>query len=164
MIGDSTYIPLVKKKIMEDLGIKVNQSVDPTNAVAIGAAFYAGNKTKKVENASNFGQNTEGVSSNEKPTVTLKTAYQKAMQDRDEIFMADVSGATAGMTYRLTRQDGGFDSGRRTDERNGFGVEKFQMPRFQMSKVVVFKIKKSLNFFINLYICIIIFKIIYLAL
>jgi molecular chaperone DnaK len=113
MIGGSTYIPLVKKKIMEDLGIKVNQSVDPTNAVAIGAAFYAGNKTKKVENASNFGQNTEGGVSSEKPTVTLKTAYQKATQDRDEIFMADVSGATAGMTYRLTRQDGGFDSGQK---------------------------------------------------
>ncbi len=113
MIGGSTYIPLVKKKIMEDLGIKVNQSVDPTNAVAIGAAFYAGNKTKKGENSQNFDQNTEGVASNEKPTVMLKTAYQKATQDRDEIFMADVSGATADMTYRLTRQDGGFDSGQK---------------------------------------------------
>ncbi len=113
MIGGSTYIPLVKKKIMEDLGIKVNQSVDPTNAVAIGAAFYAGNKTKKVENSANFSQNTEGGSLSEKPTVTLKTAYQKATQDRDEIFMADVSGVIAGMTYRLTRQDGGFDSGQK---------------------------------------------------
>jgi molecular chaperone DnaK len=36
MIGGSTYIPLVKKRIAEELGIKVNQSVDPTNAVAIG--------------------------------------------------------------------------------------------------------------------------------
>ncbi len=110
MIGGSTYIPLVKKRIAEELGIKVNQSIDPTNAVAIGAAFYAGNKTKKVEN---IPQNTEGVSSIDKPTITLKTAYQKATQDRDEIFMADVSGAIDGMTYRLTRQDGGFDSGQK---------------------------------------------------
>jgi molecular chaperone DnaK len=113
MIGGSTYIPLVKKKIAEELGIKVNQSVDPTNAVAIGAAFYAGNKTRKIENTSNLGQNTEGSSSAEKPTITLKTAYQKATQDRDEIFMADVSGAIEGMTYRLMRQDGGFDSGQK---------------------------------------------------
>jgi molecular chaperone DnaK len=113
MIGGSTYIPLVKKKIAEELGIKVNQSVDPTNAVAIGAAFYAGNKTKKVENSSNLSAYTEGSPSAEKPMVTLKTAYQKATQDRDEIFMADVSGAIEGMTYRLTRQDGGFDSGQK---------------------------------------------------
>ena len=113
MIGGSTYIPLVKKKIAEELGIKVNQSVDPTNAVAIGAAFYAGNKTKKVDNSANLGQNTEGSPSAEKPMITLKTAYQKATQDRDEIFMADVSGAIEGMTYRLTRQDGGFDSGQK---------------------------------------------------
>ncbi len=113
MIGGSTYIPLVKKKIGEELGIKVNQSVDPTNAVAIGAAFYAGNKTKKIDNLGNNAQNTEGSALGEKPLVTFKTAYQKATQDRDEIFMADVTGATAGMTYRLTRQDGGFDSGQK---------------------------------------------------
>jgi molecular chaperone DnaK len=113
MIGGSTYIPLVKKKIAEELGIKVNQSVDPTNAVAIGAAFYAGNKTRKVENTSDLGQNTEESPSAEKPMITLKTAYQKATQDRDEIFMADVSGVIEGMTYRLTRQDGGFDSGQK---------------------------------------------------
>ena len=113
MIGGSTYIPLVKKKIGEELGIKVNQSVDPTNAVAIGAAFYAGNKTKKIDNLGNNAANTEGSASGEKPLVTFKTAYQKATQDRDEIFMADVTGATTGMTYRLTRQDGGFDSGQK---------------------------------------------------
>ena len=96
MIGGSTYIPLVKKKIGEELGIKVNQSVDPTNAVAIGAAFYAGNKTKKIDNLGNNAQNTEGSSLEGKPLVTFKTAYQKATQDRDEIFMADVTGATAG--------------------------------------------------------------------
>jgi molecular chaperone DnaK len=113
MIGGSTYIPLVKKKIAEELGIKVNQSVDPTNAVAIGAAFYAGNKTRKVENTANLAQNREGGTSFAQPAITLKTAYQKATQDRDEIFMADVSGIIDGMTYRLTRQDGGFDSGQK---------------------------------------------------
>lgn len=113
MIGGSTYIPLVKKKIAEELGIKVNQSVDPTNAVAIGAAFYAGNKTKKVENLGHNASNTEGSVGGEKPLVTFKTAYQKATQDRDEIFMADATGVSSGMTYRLTRQDGGFDSGQK---------------------------------------------------
>jgi molecular chaperone DnaK len=44
MVGGSTYIPLVRNRIKELLGIPVNTDIDPTNAIVIGAAYYASNK------------------------------------------------------------------------------------------------------------------------
>jgi molecular chaperone DnaK len=106
-IGGSTYIPLVKRLITERLNIKVNQSVDPTNAVAVGAAFYAGSKTKQttIETPSV----SDAFSADAK--VNLRMAFQKTTQDREEYFTAIVTGIQEGMSYRITRQDGGFDSG-----------------------------------------------------
>jgi molecular chaperone DnaK len=48
MVGGSTYIPLVRNRIKELLGIPVNTDIDPTNAIVIGAAYYAGNKPSGV--------------------------------------------------------------------------------------------------------------------
>jgi molecular chaperone DnaK len=114
LIGGSTYIPLVKRMISEKLNIKVNQSVDPTNAVAVGAAFYAGSKTKNVQLSSNTPPSvSEGFSANISTAtgVNLKTAFQKTTQDREEYFTALATNISTGMTYRITRQDGGFDTG-----------------------------------------------------
>jgi molecular chaperone DnaK len=105
-IGGSTYIPLVKRLIKERLNIKVNQSVDPTNAVAVGAAFYAGSKTKQtiIE--------TPSVSDafSDEAKVNLRMAFQKTTQDKEEYFTAIATGIQEGMSYRITRQDGGFDT------------------------------------------------------
>lgn len=108
MVGGSTYIPLVKRLITEQLGIKVNQSIDPTNAVAVGAAFYAGTKSKNT--SSTFASKTQNESGSES-TLSLKSAYQKMTQDSEEYYLADVTGFVNGMTYRITRADGGYDSG-----------------------------------------------------
>ncbi len=110
LIGGSTYIPLVKKTIAEALQITVNQSVDPTNAVVVGAAHFAGGKNRKIE-ADTPAKNAQ--QSNAAPSVFLKTAYQKATHDREEYFMADVSGSTMGVLYRIIRQGGGYDSGQK---------------------------------------------------
>jgi molecular chaperone DnaK len=120
-IGGSTYIPLVKRMISEQLNIKVNQSVDPTNAVAVGAAFYAGSKTKNLQGSNNFtpsvasslAMTSGGISANmsSETGVNLKTAFQKTTQDREEYFTALATNISTGMTYRITRQDGGFDTG-----------------------------------------------------
>jgi molecular chaperone DnaK len=110
LIGGSTYIPLVKKMIAEELQITVNQSVDPTNAVVVGAAHFAGGKNRKIEADA---PTKNANQSNSAPSVFLKTAYQKATHDREEYFMADVSGMTIGLSYRIIRQDGGYDSGQK---------------------------------------------------
>jgi molecular chaperone DnaK len=108
LIGGSTYIPLVKKLIINELGIKVNQSVDPTNAVVVGAAYYAGGKTKQLKpSISPSKMNHDAPIS----TISFKMAYQKTTQDEEEFFMANVTGNFRGHFYRLLRQDGGYDSG-----------------------------------------------------
>jgi molecular chaperone DnaK len=106
MIGGSTYIPLVRKMAGDAFGIPVNCTIDPTTAVAIGAAYYAGTRTASPQqaNAENKAvQNTSGLQ--------IRTAYQKTSQDPQEYFTAAVEGNPDGYFYRITRDDGGFDSG-----------------------------------------------------
>ena len=49
MVGGSTYSPYVRKRIEELMGIPVNTSIDPTNAIVVGAAYFAGAKEMKPE-------------------------------------------------------------------------------------------------------------------
>lgn len=102
MVGGSTYIPYVRAQVTERLGIAVNTQVDPTTAVAVGAAFFAGTKPKKIGK-------TTSTSTDQRLTVAV--AYQKASQEEKEYFTAKFEGDISGLFYRITRQDGGFDSG-----------------------------------------------------
>lgn len=111
MVGGSTYIPFVRELIGRSLKIDVNCNIDPTTAVAVGAAYYAGTKPLNLPKKS-----TELASTDDKieqPTVdiSIKTAYQKTTQDDEEYFTALVQGDVEGLFYRITRQDGGFDTG-----------------------------------------------------
>ncbi|TND09821.1 MAG: molecular chaperone DnaK [Bacteroidetes bacterium] len=115
MIGGSTYMPIVRRMVGEAFGIPVNCNIDPTTAVAVGAAYYAGTRTrtrssinlKKHDNAPG-----EAVPDNLQPApVKIRVAYQKTSQDAQEYFTAAVEGNFQGLFYRITRDDGGFDSG-----------------------------------------------------
>lgn len=106
MIGGSTYIPLVKNLVAAQLGIPVNCSVDPTTAVAAGAAWYAGTKTITQSNPAASKPLAAGM-----PDIRFKTAYQKNTADKEEYFTAIVTGPVAGLSYRIVRTDGGYDSG-----------------------------------------------------
>ena len=101
MVGGSTYIPYVRSRVEEVLQIPVNCEIDPTTAVAVGAAYYAATKPKELEKSSEKKQTS----------VSIKTSYNKASKEKDELFSARVTGKTDGLSYRITRQDGGFDSG-----------------------------------------------------
>jgi molecular chaperone DnaK len=104
MVGGSTFIPYVRSRVAEMLQIPVNCDIDPTTAVAIGAAYYAGTKQKSFEQ--------------EKPkenvALKVKMAYQKATKEMEEIFAAKFEGNIDGLFYRITRADGGFDTGLKT--------------------------------------------------
>lgn len=102
MIGGSTFIPYVRKRVEEMLQIPVNCDIDPTTAVAIGAAYYAGTKPKSFEKDDKKKQNV---------SLKIKMAYQKASKEKDEYFAAKIEGNTDGFSYRITREDGGFDTG-----------------------------------------------------
>lgn len=112
LVGGSTYIPLVRELLKQKLGINVNTSIDPTTAVAVGAAYYAGGKTSyaeaaKVETTSAANQADEPGATD----VSIKMAYQKSSREREEYFAAVISNVPTGATYRITREDGGYDSG-----------------------------------------------------
>lgn len=103
MVGGSTYIPFVRARIEERLQIPVNCALDPTTAVVTGAAHYAATK-----------QRDGSAPAPEDPSVLpVKMAYQRATRDDVEFFAAKIQGPTANRFYRITREDGGFDTGPR---------------------------------------------------
>lgn len=102
MVGGSTYIPYVRKRVQEVMGIPVNTSIDPTNAIAVGAAYFAGTKEKAA------------VSSELKISTSrlkIRTAYNKTSQETEEPFTAKVEGDLEGLQYRIISSDGSYDSG-----------------------------------------------------
>jgi molecular chaperone DnaK len=102
MVGGSSFIPYVRKRVEEVMGIPVNTSIDPTNAIVIGAAYFAGTKEKLI-----------GSTDFKKPKSVLKirASYNKSSQEKEETFSAKVEGDLVGLQYRITNEDGSFDSG-----------------------------------------------------
>jgi molecular chaperone DnaK len=105
MVGGSTYIPFVREQVGAAFGVEVNCNIDPTTAVAVGAAFYAGTRPKQtVEN--------QLLSNNDsKSDLKIKTAYQKTSQEEEVFFTALIEGNLSELSYRIIRKDGGYDSG-----------------------------------------------------
>lgn len=104
MVGGSTYTPYVRKRVEEILQIPINCDIDPTTAIAIGAAYYAGTKEK------NFDQDKAKKSVS---GIRVKLAYQKTSQEDEEILAGRIDGNIEGMFYQITREDKGYDSGRK---------------------------------------------------
>jgi molecular chaperone DnaK len=106
MVGGSTYIPYVRQRAGEVLGIEVNCDIDPTTAIAIGAAYFAGTKGSSI--------NAKQPDTRPATAVRVRTAYHKATHEDSEFFAAQFEGELAGLSYRITRDDGGFDTGIKT--------------------------------------------------
>lgn len=103
MVGGSTFIPYVRKRVEEVLQIPINCDIDPTTAVSIGAAYYAGTKQKSLE--------AKGSTKKKNVNIKVKAAYQKVSQEGEEFFAAKIDGNTEGLFYKITREDGGFNTG-----------------------------------------------------
>ena len=106
MVGGSTYIPYVRKRVEEVMGIPVNTGIDPTNAIAVGAAYFAGSKELRIDSSEEKKAAAPGA-------LHIRAAYNRTSQEQEEPFAARVEGDTAGMQYRITREDGAYDSGLR---------------------------------------------------
>ena len=104
MVGGSTYTPFVRKRVEEILQIPINCDIDPTTAIAIGAAYYAGTKEK------NFDQDKAKKSVS---GIRVKLAFQKTSQEDDEILAGKIDGNIDGLFFQITREDKGYDSGRK---------------------------------------------------
>jgi molecular chaperone DnaK len=104
MVGGSTYIPFVRKRVEEVMGIRVNTSIDPTNAVTVGAAYFAGTKDKNA---------SASLPQLIKSPIKIRATYNKASQEKEETFSARFEGDLTGLQYRIVSDDGSFDSGLR---------------------------------------------------
>lgn len=102
MVGGSTFIPYVRKRVEEMMGISVNTSIDPTNAICVGAAYFAGTREKGQSESS-----TPKVNS----ILKIRASYQKTSQEKEETFTAKIEGELSGLQYRVTNEDGSYDSG-----------------------------------------------------
>jgi molecular chaperone DnaK len=70
MVGGSTYIPYVRSRVEEVLQIPANCEIDPTTAVAIGAAYYSATKPKEIEKT--------GTKS--KTSISIRTFLQQSIK------------------------------------------------------------------------------------
>jgi molecular chaperone DnaK len=103
MVGGATYSPFVRKRIEELMGIPVNTSIDPTNAVVVGAAYFAGTK----ELTSNQKEPAKAIAQD----LRIRCVYSRTSQEIQELFSAKCEGNCDGLTYRIKAQDGSYDSG-----------------------------------------------------
>ena len=121
LVGGSTFIPYVRESLREKTGIAVNSSIDPTTAVAVGAAFYAANKYYEPENnspeeikADNFQAHSAiqmDENQKQKESFYLSLSYNKMSKESEEVLLVKTVGGFESYTYRITRNDGGFDTG-----------------------------------------------------
>ncbi|MVM35156.1 Hsp70 family protein [Spirosoma sp. HMF4905] len=104
LIGGSTYIPYVRTTLAEQTGLHVNTEADPTTAVAVGAAYFAGN-TPSRQVTTPTDQTSDLATS-----LQIQTGYSKTTKDLEEYISANVINFRDGLFYRITRLDGGFDT------------------------------------------------------
>ncbi|WP_118953422.1 Hsp70 family protein [Taibaiella helva] len=120
LVGGSTFIPYVQERLELGTGIPVNKSVDPTTAVAVGAAYYAANKyytpsVSPVEEHADIGSLLDNIvaapEQPEEPEVQLVLSYSKMSKEPEEVLLVKVNGNVFNYSYRIVRADGGFDTG-----------------------------------------------------
>lgn len=108
MVGGSTFIPAVREQLASHYGVEVNCDIDPTTAVALGAAYYAGMKPKRLPSKSSP---EPSIGDRAESDIAIKLAYDKVAQEMETPLIGQASGSITDKYYRLIRQDGGFDSG-----------------------------------------------------
>jgi len=104
MVGGSTLVPLVRQRVGELLNIPVVTDIDPTTAIVVGAAYFAGTQAIQSETASDGAATADAK-------FSIKAVYVLQTRDTEILFSAKVEGEFTGLSYRIVRADGGFDSG-----------------------------------------------------
>lgn len=117
LVGGSTFVPLVREQLMHQLGIQLNTSLDPTTAIAVGACYYAANKYYEAEevqtqpSAKEIGSEILSNIEFDIPKLKIDTSYSKSSRDKEEVLLIMCDGEYQNKLYRITRNDGGFDTG-----------------------------------------------------
>ena len=102
LVGGTTYIPSIRAALQALSHAVVDVSIDPTTAIIVGAAYYAGAcpriGVKEQNPATNNG------------TLNIKLSFEAYSNDHEELIAFKTETPFTGF-YRVTRNDGGFDSG-----------------------------------------------------
>lgn len=104
LVGGTTYIPYIREQLGLRSGIPVDTHVDPTTAVVIGAAYYAGAKPMERKEV------TAAPSTTPQNEPTVEIVFEPHSKDAEELIAVLIQSPFQGF-YRLTRADGGFDTG-----------------------------------------------------
>ncbi len=117
LVGGSTFLPQVREQLTVQTGIPLNYSVDPTTSIAAGAAFYAGNKYFEPD-APAVTSIEEKIVDDLLATVDFSPAdvqvdvnYTNSSRDKEEVLLITSNGELDNKYYRISRSDGGFDTG-----------------------------------------------------
>jgi len=105
LVGGTTYIPYIRQQLQERTQIQVETSLDPTTAVIIGAAYYAGSKPSELVEEEILNE-----SKIEQSNIQVETIYEPHSKDSEELLVFLLPESFDGY-YRITRSDGGFDTG-----------------------------------------------------
>jgi molecular chaperone DnaK len=116
LVGGSTFNIVVREELSKQTGIAINTSIDPTTAIVVGAAYYASNKYYEstaatvgfAEDALN--QAFENEEAADLP-FSLTLSYNNTSRDTEEVLIIAANGIVTDYSYRIVRQDGGFDTG-----------------------------------------------------
>lgn len=131
MVGGSTYIPYVRELVSKETGIQLAFDTDPTTAIAVGAAYYAGSKLSSVKPEIEV---ENKIKQEENSSRRIKAVFQSVSSEEEELYMAmPEEGDFTGVYYRITRDDGGYDSGIKKVEKRiseFLPLQKFSMNRF----------------------------------
>lgn len=106
MVGGTTYIPYIREELKTRSGIEVDSSIDPTSAVVIGAAYYAGNKMSELVETKTEEKEIE-IQENK---LEVEWIYETSTKDTEELLAVIFKESKSGY-FRIIRNDGGFDSG-----------------------------------------------------
>ncbi len=104
LVGGTTYLPYIREELSNRTGIYVDKSIDPTTAVAIGAAYFAGSKVATTYQKEN---ETSQIEIN---APVVEWIYESQTNDTEELIVGLIEQNFKGF-YRISRMDGGFDSG-----------------------------------------------------
>lgn len=107
LVGGTTYIPFIREQLQSQFNILVDHSIDPTTAVMMGAAYFAGTKEKKVQTCET---RSVEVESEKDVNHDFKIVHEVNTQDDEELIMGVGQKDFKGF-YRIKRKDGGFDTG-----------------------------------------------------
>lgn len=104
LVGGTTYIPFIRQELQNKSQIIVDSSIDPTTAVVIGATYYAGSKPSELE------ETIEEIQTTTTNSVAIELIYEPHSKDSEELIVGLFPSPFEGY-YRITRGDGGFDTG-----------------------------------------------------